>query len=210
MTRRRPICYFIDVPNHYLTEAEAEVAHIADPDLKKIAFQAELNRVAERRKQLDRWLGYAGGFATVVAVAIGIFTSVAGYNDARQKEAVARQKEAEARQAEAIKPFIEMKRQRYAEILQVVGALAAQKQDPEKLAKARVRFWELYWAELTVVEDEDVEAAMVHLGELIDPGHETTALQDKTLDFAKLIRRKITTLQEAGAGAAAPGGAVER
>lgn len=192
-------------PDNYLAEAEARVAALRDPELKRVAFQAELERIAQRRKRAERWLGYVGGLATVIAVSIGIFTSVASFNDAKRKEAVARdqealarQKEAEARQAEAMRPFVEMRRQRYVEILQVVGTLAAQEQDPEKLQKAKRRFWELYWAELTLVEDKDIEKAMMGLGKLLDPNMEPSELQQQTYRFAHLIRTKLLTLESTG------------
>ena len=191
--------------DNYLLEAEAKVAALRDPELKRIAFQAELERLAQRRKRAERWLGYAGGLATVIAVCIGIFSSIAAFNDAKRNEAVARdqealarQKEAEAREAEAMRPFIEMKRQRYVEILQVVGTLAAPDQDPVKTTKAKRRFWELYWAELTLVEDKDIEKAMKDLGALFEPNLKPSELQGQTYRFAHLIRQKLLTLETTG------------
>ena len=185
-----------------LAEAQANVANIADPELKRIAFESELARIAEQRKRLDRWVGYAGGLAGLAAVILGIFISIEGYNDAKVKDAVARGqeaearlKEAEARKVEAHKPSIELRKNRYLEILKVVGEIAAQDQDPEKLKAAKRRFWELYWAELSLVEDSQIEGTMVELGKLIDPSMQKTPLQDKTHSFALLIRSKITTLE---------------
>jgi hypothetical protein len=43
-------------------------------------------------------------------------------------------------------------------------AKLATETDPVKWEEARLKFWRLYWGTLSIVEDREVEAAMVHLG----------------------------------------------
>lgn len=43
-------------------------------------------------------------------------------------------------------------------------AKLATETDPVKWEEARLKFWRLYWGTLSIVEDRDVEAAMVRLG----------------------------------------------
>jgi hypothetical protein len=44
------------------------------------------------------------------------------------------------------------------------AAILATETNPTEWEKARSKFWKLYWGTLSIVEDSDVEAAMVHLG----------------------------------------------
>src|ERR1700730_9700680 len=47
------------------------------------------------------------------------------------------------------------------------AARLATETDPAEWEKARITFWRLYWGPLSIVEDREVEEAMVKLGELV-------------------------------------------
>ena len=122
----------------------------------------------------------------VISVIVGIVFSIISFNDARQKDALARQAEARTREfelkkyydeqrhqsdqaaVEAAKPFLELRQKLYLEAIQNAGVLVnpTNHTSPE-LTKATKRFWELYWAELCIVESKEVETAMIGLGDLI-------------------------------------------
>jgi hypothetical protein len=54
----------------------------------------------------------------------------------------------------------------YTEATQVV-AIIATSDNREKLREATDRFWQLYWGELAMVEDRQVEKAMKQLGDAL-------------------------------------------
>lgn len=122
----------------------------------------------------------------VISVVIGVVISVVSFNYTRQKDADARLAEAQARefearkyydqradqadkqQIEAAKPFLELRQQRYMEAIQAAAVLASPKEHlSDEIRKAQKRFWELYWAELSMVEETTVEGAMMEFGNSI-------------------------------------------
>lgn len=68
---------------------------------------------------------------------------------------------------ESRKPFLELRLRLYSEAAQVAGKLVTETYGSSEWIKAIFRFWELYWSELSAVEDANVEAAMVALGKVI-------------------------------------------
>jgi hypothetical protein len=120
----------------------------------------------------------------VLSVVIGVVISVVSFNYTRQKDAEARLAESKTREfelqkyydqrrdetdkqaIEAAKPFLELRQKRYMEAIAVAAVLASPElHTGDDVEKARKRFSELYWAELSMVEDKIVEAAMVKLGD---------------------------------------------
>lgn len=104
-----------------------------------------------------------GPTVQVLSVVVGVVMSVLSFN-------VTRQKEAEARAIEAEKPLFELRRAIYIETIKVAAVIATpQGHSPEDIQKARRRFRELYVAELSMVEDGEVEQRMKDFAEEIDP-----------------------------------------
>jgi hypothetical protein len=68
---------------------------------------------------------------------------------------------------ESRKPFLELQLKLYVETAQVASKLAVPSLNPEEWNKSVYRFWELYWSELAVVEDERVSNAMERVGEAL-------------------------------------------
>ena len=123
-------------------------------------------------QHLETWLK----LAQVISIVAGVVISVGTITAARRHDADARKAEAESRKfklqkyydekqaqadkqaIEAAKPFLELRQQRYAEVIQAAGVLAnPEEHDPSETKMAQKRFWELYWAELSMVEDSSVE-----------------------------------------------------
>jgi hypothetical protein len=190
-----------------IDEAMANVAAINDPELKKLAFEAELRRLTDLRKRWERPFGWAVSILGALSVMVGIWLSVASFADTRQKDAETRQKDADSRAKEAearlredatrrqelLQPGLELRRRRYLDILSTLGKIAAYEQDPKTLVEAKRRFWELYWADLSLVEDDDVKTAMEELGGMLDSNLQST-FQQATYKFAGLIRQRIVNL----------------
>jgi len=145
-----------------------------------------------------------------VSVVVGVIITVLSYNLARQKEAGARVAEAENRRAEAqryeehrhdelqkqvleaSRPFVELRQRLYGEAIRIASVLATPDQhDVAEVEAARKRFWELYWGELTFIESPEVETAMCHLGDLIEPNHPVSPQQGATYKLATALRASL-------------------
>ncbi|MBR0753903.1 hypothetical protein JQ604_17095 [Bradyrhizobium jicamae] len=68
---------------------------------------------------------------------------------------------------EARKPFNELQLKLYTETSQVAAKLVSSAYGDEKWNQAIFRFWELYWSELSMVENAWVEKAMVDVGAVV-------------------------------------------
>jgi hypothetical protein len=123
----------------------------------------------------------------VLSVVVGVVISVLSFNATRIKEA-------EARVLEADKPFVELRRSTYLEAVRTAAIIAnPDGRSPEDLAKARRRFRELYVAELTMVEDREVERKMVSLALAVDPElGKLTEAQSAALQLARALKSGYT------------------
>ena len=105
--------------------------------------------------------------------------------------------QAETRQLEARKPFLDRQLTLYTEATQNAAILATSN-DPDAIAKARQRFWELYWGQLAMVEngglsakEGGVEAAMVAFGQCLNRGCPQPELQPLALRLAHACRDSL-------------------
>ena len=97
---------------------------------------------------------------------------------------------AENRRVEATRPFLERQLSLYVELSQTVATLASQ-DDRAVIGPATLRFWQLYWGELALVEDSRVEAAMVEFGDAIRKGATQIELQPLSYDLAHACRDSL-------------------
>jgi hypothetical protein len=58
--------------------------------------------------------------------------------------------------------------------------------------KARKRFWELYWSELSMVEDAIVEKAMMNLGDSL-ANSEPSAVKNASYQLAHAVRDSLAS-----------------
>lgn len=169
------------------------------PTNESSTAQSSSSPSKERASLLDS----ASKLIQVLSVVIGVIISVLSFNAARETEARARVAEAETRklelkkyedqrkdeadkrQAEAAKPFLELRQKLYLEAVQAAAILANPKDhSEEKVKDAKMRFRELYVAELSLIEGMGVEKGMVALAEAVDP--ELTNLTKEQLAAYKL------------------------
>lgn len=99
-------------------------------------------------------------------------------------------KQTESRRIEATKPFLERQLKLYTEATQSAATLATSEGGSEKAAAIK-RFWSLYWGELALVEDKDVEAAMVALGKGLDRQASPAELKQLSLKLARACRDSL-------------------
>ena len=98
--------------------------------------------------------------------------------------------QSESRRIEATKPFLERQLKLYTEATQSAATLATSEEPSEKAASIK-RFWSLYWGELALVEDEEVEAAMVALGKGLDRQAPPAELKQISLRLAHACRDSL-------------------
>ena len=123
----------------------------------------------------------------VLSVVAGVVISVAAFFAAQAKESDQRKAEAETRRLElqkrehderiqneqaareSLRPFLELRQQRYLDAIRAAAVLiASEAHKPDEVKAAHKRFFELYWGELSMVEDKNVETAMIALAKVID------------------------------------------
>lgn len=101
----------------------------------------------------------------------------------------------EAAQRDAKKPFYEQQLALYLEATDVTSKISAPFSEDDKRA-AVLRFWQLYWGQLALVESPEVASAMVSFKNvLVDTTltdeERATLLRDKTISLAHKCRNSL-------------------
>ena len=142
---------------------------------------------------------------------LGLFWGVFKYLDAREREFVRHEfdqrKQAETRRIEATRPYLERQLKLCTEATQVASRIAtakygtsigasddsasANKRDASVTEDPVSRFWELYWGELALVEDERVERAMKKYGDALLENASPEKLQGLSLSLAHACRDSL-------------------
>jgi hypothetical protein len=100
------------------------------------------------------------------------------------------------RQQSNRQPFLQKQLELCFEASEAAARLATET-NIEEWEKARLTFWRLYWGTLCIVENRDVESAMVKLGELVpdqpvsQPSLPMTALREPSFELARAARKLI-------------------
>ena len=103
-----------------------------------------------------------------------------------------------ARAIDARRPFLDLQLKLYQDATKTAAILATSS-DAKELGAAEIRFWQLYWGELAMVEnggiqakDGGVEGAMVRFGaELQKHSENRSTLQQRSLDLAHTCRDSL-------------------
>jgi hypothetical protein len=109
---------------------------------------------------------------TISGILIGVWQFNQGQKNLQEKELEQRRFELTKMQVgsefEAIAKFKEIQSAKYREATEIISNIIYTEnyQSPE-FKKYLKRFWQLYWVELSAVEDENAESAMVSLGDYI-------------------------------------------
>ena len=131
---------------------------------------------------------------TAFGAVISFFWGVLVWRDKSNKEISQAKFEAvrlaESRRIEATKPFLERQLKLYTEATQVAAKIATSR-DVKEVEDAKKRFWQLYWGELALVENKDVEAAMVKLGRALENSASQRELKQLSLKLAHACRESL-------------------
>ena len=129
-----------------------------------------MNEETYRRRDLI--LKVVGGLLAIVGAGVGLYQ----YVDSAQRESK--------------KPFWERQVSLYFDATTAAATLATS-DDESRRTKAAADFWRLYWGPLALVEDREVEAAMVRLGRCLDKECPRPELQQLSLALAHTCRRSL-------------------
>ena len=91
---------------------------------------------------------------------------------------------------EAKRPFLDYQLKLYKEATEAAVQLATS-DDAQEISTARKRFYELYWGELALVEDRDVERAMVIFKRALEANGAGDHLQQSCLTLAHAFRSSL-------------------
>ncbi|KZS41265.1 hypothetical protein AWE51_22950 [Aquimarina aggregata] len=109
---------------------------------------------------------------TLAGILIGVYQFNKGQRKLQENELEQRAFELKkihlGNQFEAISKFKEIQSIKYKETTETISSIIyADDYQSKECKHALKRFWQLYWVELSAVEDREVEAKMVELGEFI-------------------------------------------
>lgn len=92
------------------------------------------------------------------------------------------------RRMEASRPFLDMQLKLYTEAAQIAARIANASGDPDK---DKLRFWELYAGELSMVEDFDVANCMSEFGTALKKECDQENMQKASIALAHAMRDSL-------------------
>jgi hypothetical protein len=135
----------------------------------------------------DQWLKILGLVGALASFGWGVYQWRAKSDRELAQTRFEADRLATSRKIEATKPFLERQLKLYTEASQVAATIATTA-DARERSKATRRFWELYWGELALVENQEVETAMVAFGDALGRSAPQAALQQLSLRLARVCR----------------------
>ncbi len=128
---------------------------------------------------IERWFKIGSIAVAVATFAFGVVQYAAAERD-----------KARADIAMAKRPYLDRQLALYADATRS-AAIIASSRDPAAVAKATERFGQLYWGELAMVEDHDVEEAMVKFQSALSQNAEQWQLGQCSLRLAHAVRESL-------------------
>jgi hypothetical protein len=176
-----------------------------EPD-SRVESELKLEKLRCEVQQLKSQLGFRGRLAAFTPLlsagiaVLGVWISLFQFQ--KQQEAAARKTETERAQREADakrvrelelqNPFWQKRVQLYFDATEAAGIIASRAAGADR-AKAEAAFWRLYLGPLAVVEDDQVESAMVEMGNCLNKTEDCdqTTLSKRALALAHSCRQSI-------------------
>lgn len=138
----------------------------------------------------DQWLKLLGLLGGLGSFVWGVYQWRAKSDRELTQDKAEADRIAATRKLEATRPFLERQLKLYPEASQVAAVLATSTDAAERSVASK-RFWQLYWGELALVENQEVEAAMVAFGKGLKGEAPLSELQDLSLQLAHACRRSL-------------------
>jgi len=151
---------------------DSTTAGTLDEELKRL--ELETRRADLKQRKWEFLFKLAGLLTLVFGIAWPLYQYTTTLEREREdrkerqiKDEEQKTKDAQAALREARKPFLERQRTLYFEATTVASKLSTLAEGAER-ETARKRFYELYWGELSAVEDTQVESAMVKFKQALE------------------------------------------
>ena len=130
---------------------------------------------------VEKSLKWVGAVVTLGGLALGIANYLATIR-----------RDVETRNLEARKQYLTRQLDLYTDATRAAAKIATSKPGSAEHVKALNRFWELYWGELSMVENAAVEGAMKSMGDcLLNKGCRCGDLPHCSLELAHACRRSL-------------------
>ncbi|SRR6266481_3426578 len=142
------------------------------------------------------WSVVFGGITAIGLIAGGAYTLVQ-FLDSRVKDREAKDKEAATYALQTATAKLEARKPSYSKHLDlcseasVAAATIATTKDPQKKKTATEDFWRLYWGPLGMVEEGEVEQAMIAFGKCLNKDCEQS-LRNLSLSLAHGCRAEVS------------------
>ncbi len=143
------------IDNDKTTLADAQLRKL-QLEIKKLSFEAE--SLGNKRFQADKVMKFVPLVTVIIAVA-GFWFTVHQYND---QQAAAATKQAADREQALLKPVWDRRLELYFSASEAAATMALSKDKTER-DKAESKILQLYAGPLIIVEDPDVEVAMIKI-----------------------------------------------
>jgi hypothetical protein len=148
--------------------------------------------MADRDQSLERYVKIASILIAVATFVFGVVQFSANERAKRVEQARQDRVELAQKEAAAKKPYLDRQLQLYADAARSAAVLATSS-DQNKLNEARARFLELYWGELAMVEDRDVDIAMHEFELALEAGVPQEVLQVCSIRLSHLLRKSLSS-----------------
>ena len=130
---------------------------------------------------IEKTLKLVGAVVTLGGLALGVANYLATIR-----------RDVETRSLEARKQYLTRQLELYTEATRAAAKLATSDQKSPEFVAAQHRFWELYWGELSMVENAEVETAMKRMGDCLNGDCRGCAdLKRCSLGLAHACRRSL-------------------
>jgi hypothetical protein len=140
--------------------------------------------------RIEIWKLGISALGVIVTVGSLVY-GVAAYFDQRDAQIAQRGLEIEAMQRDSKRKFLDKQFDLYVEAVATVARLTTSPAYAKR-AEDLARFWQLYWGELGIVEDPQVEGAMVALGRIIpDLDAQPALARSASLNLSRCVKNSI-------------------
>jgi hypothetical protein len=147
---------------------------------------------------------------TIGAFVWAVFTYTRGQEAAQKAEQIRQKRDNATRLLEARKPFLNLQLETYCETAKVIGQIVTLTpeldSERDKWVQAEKRFWQLFYAELSLVEDKTVKEKMEKFScgldqynlarGIIDPEKRTSAIKKTGKELSDLSHPVSNALKE--------------
>ena len=120
----------------------------------------------------------------------GVFVWNDNQTAERLRIAVEAARNAQTRKIEATKPFLNIQLNLYQEAVRLASVISTSEPSPQRQEHIQ-DLMRLYWGKLAMVENKEVEGAMVALRDAIKSDEPNEVLQQSTLALARACRRSL-------------------